>query len=128
MPFRSIDGSSPEWKPFERLQLHEAVPSLGTVGKGRNALKTYLNRQPIWRQLKGEAEATGYILLPYNFPHSYSYEGQRLEIPATDLDQTMDNSFACHLRVYARFTSNETINAFFTATTRLMASLAYIGV
>jgi integrase len=127
LPVRDIDGSSPEWKLIERLHLHEALPSLGAVGNGGDALKTYLNRQPIWRQLKAEAEATGDILVPYSFRHRYSYEGHRLGIPAKDLSQAMGHSLECHLRAYARFTSNETANAFSAATARLEASLVGAG-
>jgi integrase len=127
LPVRDIDGSSPEWKLIERLHLHEALPSLGAVGNGGDALKTYLNRQPIWRQLKAEVEASGDILVPYSFRHRYSYEGHRLGIPAKDLSQAMGHSLECHLRAYARFTSNETANAFSAATARLEASLAGAG-
>lgn len=119
LPVRDTDGSAPQWSLIERLQIQEALPPLGPVGKAGDAVKTYLNRQPIWRQLKDEAEATGDILVPYSFRHRYSYEGHRLGIPAKDLSQAMGHSLECHLRAYARFTSNTTAIAFETATARL---------
>lgn len=127
LPVRDVDGSAPQWRLVERLQLKEPLPPLGSPGNGGDALKTYLYRQPIWRQLKTEAEATGDVLVPYSFRHRYSYEGHRLGIPAKDLSQAMGHSLECHLRAYARFTSNETAKAFAAAAERLERSFEVLA-
>ena len=118
LPVRDLDGSSPDWGLIGRLQMHEPLPPLGPVGKAGSAIKTYLNRQRIWQQLRAEVDAGGDVLVPYSFRHRYSYEGHRLGIPAKDLSQAMGHSLECHLRAYARFTSNETAEAFALATAR----------
>jgi hypothetical protein len=115
---RDLDGSTPDWGLIGRLQLREPLPPLALVGKAGGAIKTYLNRQPIWQQLRAEVEAGGDVLVPYSFCHRYSYEGHRLGIPDKDLSQAMGHSLECHLRAYARFTSNETAEAFAAATVR----------
>lgn len=51
------------------------------------------------------------------------YEGHLLGIAAEDLSQAMGHSLECHLRANARFTSNETANAFTEATTRFEQAL-----
>ncbi len=50
--------------------------------------------------------------------NSYSDEGHHLDVAAKDLSQAMGHSLECHLRAYARFTSNETANAFSAAIAR----------
>jgi integrase len=121
---RDLDGTAQDWNLISRLQLHDALPSLGKPGKAGEALNTYMRRQPIWSQLKAEALAIGEVLVPYSLRHRYSAEAHRLGIPSKDIAQAMGHSLECHLRAYARFTSNETANAFAAATTRLETALA----
>ncbi len=89
----------------------------------KQAWHRLLGRQNIWNQLKAEAADFGEVLVPYSLRHRFSYEGHRLGIAAKDLSQAMGHSLECHLRAYARFTSNETANAFANATARLEAVL-----
>lgn len=124
LPVRDLDGTAPNWNLIGRLQLQEELPPLGPPGSGGDAANTYLKRQTIWKQLRAEAAAIGEVLVPYSLRHRYSYEGHRLGIAAKDLSQAMGHSLECHLRTYARFTSDETANAFATATERLEKSLA----
>ncbi len=124
LPVRDLDGSAPDWNLIGRLQLREELPPLGLPGRGGEAANTYLRRQNVWNQLKAEAADFGEVLVPYSLRHRYSYEGHRLGIAAKDLSQAMGHSLECHLRAYARFTSNETSNAFAAATARLEGTLA----
>jgi hypothetical protein len=121
---RDVDGSAAPWNLIGRLQVGEPLPALGPVGRGGMAAITYLKRQEIWQQLKAEAAAFGEALVPYSLRHRYSYEGHRIGITAKDLSQAMGHSLECHLRAYARFTSNETAQAFAAATARVEAGLA----
>lgn len=123
LPIRDIDGTVPDWNLIGRLQLREDLPPLGPTGRAGEAANTYLKRQFIWQQLRAEAAAFGEVLVPYSLRHRYSYEGHRLGISAKDLSQAMGHSLECHLRAYARFTSNETAKAFAAATARLEESL-----
>jgi integrase len=124
LPVRDVDGSAAPWNLIGRLQVGESLPALGPVGRGGMAAITYLKRQEIWQQLKAEAAAFGEALVPYSLRHRYSYEGHRIGITAKDLSQAMGHSLECHLRAYARFTSNETAQAFAAATARVEAGLA----
>ncbi len=116
LPVRDTDGTTMNWNLIGRLQLREELPPLGAPGCGGDAANTYLKRQQIWQLLRAEAAAFGEVLVPYSLRHRYSYEGHRLGIPAKDLSQAMGHSLECHLRAYARFTSNETARAFAVAT------------
>ena len=116
LPVRDIDGTAMNWNLIGRLQLREDLPPLGAPGRAGDAINTYLRRQAVWHQLRAEAAAFGEVLVPYSLRHRYSYEGHRLGIAAKDLSQAMGHSLECHLRAYARFTSNETAKAFALAT------------
>jgi integrase len=122
LPVRDLDGTAMQWNLIGRLQLRDELPPLGAPGRGGDAVSTFLKRQPIWQQLRAEAAAFGEVLVPYSLRHRYSYEGHRLGIPAKDLSQAMGHSLECHLRAYARFTSNETARAFAVATAGREAS------
>jgi integrase len=123
LPVRDLDRTAPNWNLIGRLQIGEELPPLGPSGRGGESANTYLKRQEIWTQLKAEAAAYGEVLVPYSLRHRYSYEGHRLGIAPKDLSQAMGHSLECHLRAYARFTSNETANAFAEATTRFEKTL-----
>jgi integrase len=73
LPVRDLDGSTPDWGLIGLLQMHEPLPPLGPVGNAGSAIKTYLNRQRIWQQLRAEVDAGGDVLVPYSFRHRYSY-------------------------------------------------------
>jgi len=123
LPVRDLDDTAPNWNLIGRLQLREQLPLLGPIGRGGEAAITYLKRQEVWIQLKAEAAEFGEVLVPYSLRHRYSYEGHRLGIAAKDLSQAMGHSLECHLRAYARFTSQETANAFAAATAKLEKAL-----
>ncbi|MGB7565528.1 MAG: hypothetical protein WBM08_12365 [Prochlorococcaceae cyanobacterium] len=112
LPVRDVDGTPQQWNLLGRLQLGESLPPLGAVGNAGDGLSVFLRRQAVWHQLKAEAAAMGGELVAYSLRHRYSYEGHRLGLPAKVLSQAMGHSLECHLRSYARFTSNEVAEAF----------------
>jgi integrase len=112
LPLRDRDGQLQQWNLLIRWQagLLELPPMGGAcVGESFN---TYLNRQPAWKELKGQLVAQGQRLVPYSFRHSYSLRGHRLGIPTGAIADSMGHSIEVHCRSYTWASTTSTTEAF----------------
>ncbi|WP_255095396.1 hypothetical protein [Synechococcus sp. J7-Johnson] len=100
---RDLEGSPVDWRLPQRLAVGEALPPLGQPGKGGEALRTYLMRQPMWRSLEGEVAAAGGTLTGYCFRHRYAKGSHAAGLPFAQVATAMGHTIEVHLAAYARF-------------------------
>lgn len=112
-PLLVYDINGPkEWNLLERVHIGEKLPPLGPEGKAGHAVRTYLNRRPVWNEIKEEAKAEYQVCTPYSFRHRYSAEGHARGGVAKVLADGMGHVIETHLSSYARFTSKNMEDAF----------------
>ena len=113
MPLVDADGMPQQWNLLLRWQagLIELPPLTSGNGAG-DGMRTYLNRQPGWRALRGELAAKGENAVPYSFRHSYSLRCHRLGIDAGSAAASMGHSLEVHLRSYPWASAAGTASAF----------------
>ena len=112
-PLLVYDINGPkEWNLLERVHIGEELPPLGKEGKAGHAVRTYLNRRPVWNEIKEEAKAEYQVCTPYSFRHRYSAEGHARGGVAKVLADGMGHVIETHLSSYARFTSKNMEDAF----------------
>ena len=97
MPLRDAAGDDVIWNLAGTMQagLLE-LPPMAT----KHALGTYLNRQPLWKQLKAEADARGEQLKPYVFRDSFSLRAHRRGRRVDQICAGMGHSLSTHQTSY----------------------------
>ena len=104
------------WNLQERLEKGEELPSLGQAGKGSDALRHKLNRNPIWNKFKKEADKQKEVLVPYAFRHRYAKEAHarsvEMNLTIKDIAFVMGHTVEVHQQNYARFMPDDTFAKF----------------
>jgi len=111
-PLLLRDGTVVEWRLVERLAGGEALPPLGGPGKGGEAARTYLQRQPVWRALAADAVAAGGVLTAYSFRHRYAKGSHAAGLPVASIAAAMGHSIQVHLQAYAGFAPDRVAEAY----------------
>ena len=106
-----VDGPV-EWNLLERVHKCEEMPSLGKEGKASHAIKTYLNRRPMWNTIKEEAQKERQSCTPYSFRHRFSATGHARGGVSKVIADGMGHVLDTHLSSYARFTTRNMEDAF----------------
>ncbi|MCP9917607.1 hypothetical protein [Cyanobium sp. ATX 6F1] len=92
------------------------LPPLGaTDGETSKALRVYLDRRPIWQELKQEAAARGEKLTPYSLRHGYALRAHQdggLTVRASA--DSMGHSALTHNSAYGTWSDVEVQEAAFT--------------
>ena len=100
------------WNLQKRLEKGEQTASLGKLGKGSDALRTKLIRNPIWNKFKKEAEKQKEALVPYAFRHRYAKEAHarsvEMNLTIKDIAFVMGHTVEVHQQNYARFMPENT--------------------
>jgi integrase len=105
-------------------QGRDALPPLGTSnGATAKAITTYLNRRPLWLQLRQEAEQAGERLTPYSFRHGYALRAHEAGgLTPRMTAAVMGHSLLTHSSSYGQWTDEQTLDlAFAQAQRRLQA-------
>ena len=90
-----------EWDLLNRwLTGAITLPPLESGNGAAECLKTYLNRQKAWVQLKTVMAAAGERLVPYSFRHSYSLRCHQRGIDGGSAAAAMGHSYEVHCRSY----------------------------
>ena len=90
-----------EWDLLNRwLTGAITLPPLESGNGAAECLKTYLNRQKAWVQLKTVMAAAGERLIPYSFRHSYSLRCHQRGIDGGSAAAAMGHSYEVHCRSY----------------------------
>ena len=113
-----IDGNVQDWNLIGRFHIGEELPPLNSAGNAGDAMRTYLRRQPIWDQLRAEAEAEGEVLVPYSFRHRWAYVAHTRQLPTggyrapKQIADAMGHDLATHEKHYARFATKNLADVF----------------
>ncbi|MCT0223866.1 site-specific integrase [Synechococcus sp. CS-1328] len=102
-PLPLIDGNGQvqRWELIERWQAGSiTLPPLESGNGAADCLKTYLNRQSAWQQLKQDMAQRGERLVPYSFRHSYSLRCHQRGIDGGSAAAAMGHSYEVHCRSY----------------------------
>ena len=102
-PLALIDqnGGVEDWDLLNRWLTGEiTLPPLESGNGAAECLKTYLNRQTAWLQLKAVMAAAGERLVPYSFRHSYSLRCHQRGIDGGSAAAAMGHSYEVHCRSY----------------------------
>tara|TARA_A100001011_G_C14198111_1_gene794447 strand:+ start:67 stop:1275 length:1209 start_codon:yes stop_codon:yes gene_type:complete len=111
---KDIDGKPIDWKLQERLEIGEQLPSLGTEGKGGEAIRTHLKREykserkNIYLEIREEAKKIDQVAKPYSFRHRYAKQSHADKIPMANIAEAMGHTPDVHLQNYARFMPDST--------------------
>jgi integrase len=106
------DDGPVEWNLLDRVHIGEELPPLGKEGKGSHAVKTYLNRRPMWNTIKEEAKAEHQSCTPYSFRHRFSASGHARGGVSKVIADGMGHVLDTHLSSYARFATRDMEKAF----------------
>ncbi len=104
------------WNLQERLEKGEQTGSVGKLGKGSDALRTKLIRNPIWNKFKKEADKQKEVLVPYAFRHRYAKVAHQrsveMNLTIKDIAFVMGHTVEVHQQNYARFMPEDTFAKF----------------
>ncbi len=104
------------WNLQERLEKGEQTASVGKLGKGSDALRTKLIRNPTWNKFKKEADKQKEVLVPYAFRHRYAKEAHarsvEMNLTIKDIAFVMGHTVEVHQQNYARFMPEDTFAKF----------------
>ena len=101
LPLIDQDGGVQEWDLLNRWLTGDiTLPPLESGNGAAECLKTYLNRQKAWNQLKTVMAAAGERLVPYSFRHSYSLRCHQRGIDGGAAAAAMGHSYEVHCRSY----------------------------
>ncbi len=106
------DDGPIEWNLLERVHIGEKHPPLGKEGKASHAIKTYLNRRPMWNTIKEEAKKEHQSCTPYSFRHRFSATGHARGGVSKVIADGMGHVLDTHLSSYARFTTKNMEQSF----------------
>ena len=110
---KDIDGKPIDWKLQQRLEIGEELPSLGSEGKGGEAIRTHIKREyktrkNVYLEIRKEAEKIGQVAKPYSFRHRYAKESHAQGIQIASIAEAMGHTQEVHLENYARFAPDST--------------------
>ena len=101
LPLVDAAGRVQNWRLLERWQAGDIVlPPLESGNGPGDCLKTYLNRQAAWVDLRREMLSRGQRLVPYSFRHSYSLRCHQRGIDGGSAAAAMGHSYEVHCRSY----------------------------
>ena len=104
-----------DWNLIERFQNEELAP-VGILGKGSDALRTRLIRNPLWNKFRKQAAKQKEVLVPYAFRHRYAKEAHarsvELNLTIVDIAFVMGHTPEVHQQSYARFIPTDTFSKF----------------
>ena len=101
LPLVGADGVVQRWELMERWQRGGIqLPPLESGNGAADCLKTYLNRQRAWRDLRQDMAGRGERLVPYSFRHSYSLRCHQRGIDGGSAAAAMGHSYEVHCRSY----------------------------
>jgi integrase len=121
LPLIDQNGGLQEWDLLNRwLTGAITLPPLESGNGAAECLKTYLNRQKAWVQLKTVMAAAGERLVPYSFRHSYSLRGHKRGIDTGSMALSMGHSIEVHCRSYT-WASESTASAAFMRATQMIS-------
>ena len=82
------------------------------MGRGAADINQHLARNPVWRQIREEAEKEGKQLRPYSFRNSYSVRCHARNVPSAQVADAMGHSDLTHNAFYLTSTVDATAAAF----------------
>ena len=88
----------------------ESLPTLGSGGKGGEALRTYHRRKNVLNMICKEAEMIAEVLIPYTFRYRYTKASNTAGIPLTNIANTRGHTTEVHHQSYARLIPESTID------------------
>ena len=104
-----------DWNLIERFEKEELAP-VGILGKGSDALRTRLIRNPLWTKFRKQAAKKKEVLVPYAFRHRYAKEAHarsvELNLTTVDIAFVMGHTPEVHQQSYARFIPTDTFSKF----------------
>jgi len=104
-----------DWNLIERFENEELAP-VGILGKGSDALRTRLIRNPLWNKFRKQAAKQKEVLVPYAFRHRFAKTAHarsvELDLTIKDIAFVMGHSIEVHQQNYARFIPTDTFSKF----------------
>ncbi len=105
-----------DWNLLERFDNGEELAPVGILGKGSDALRTRLIRNPLWTKFRKQADRQKEVLVPYAFRHRYAKVAHErsveLGLSNVDIAFVMGHTPAVHEQNYARFMPTDTFSKF----------------
>ncbi len=97
LPLRRLSGELVEWNLAGALAIGQLeLPSLSD----KYAVRTFLERQPFWLELKEKYSKSGEWVRPYSFRNSYSLRAHRLGHRNDVICLSMGHSLSTHQSNY----------------------------
>lgn len=104
------DAWAEEWDLLRRYR-PDRLPPL-RPGEGANGLLVYLNRRPLWRELRAAYSEKGEKLVPYSLRHAYAHRAHvELGLAPKVAAALMGHSVQTHLASYSRWIGDEVVEA-----------------
>ena len=104
-----------DWNLIEKFENEELAP-VGILGKGSDALRTRLIRNPLWNKFRKQAAKQKEVLVPYAFRHRYAKVAHErsveLNLSTVDIAFVMGHTPEVHQQSYARFIPTDTFSKF----------------
>lgn len=98
LPLTDSTGEQVDWNLVGAMVINQfELPDL--VGN-KYALRTFLDRQPVWVELKKQYEETGEWLRGYSFRNSFSLRGHRAGRRSEPMSLAMGHSLQTHIDSY----------------------------
>ncbi len=101
---------------LERFDSGEELTAVGILGKGSDALRTRLIRNPLWNKFRKQASKLKEVLIPYAFRHRYAKAAHQrsveINLNIKDIAFVMGHTTEVHQQNYARFIPTETFSKF----------------
>ncbi len=105
-----------DWNLLERFDNGEELAPVGILGKGSDALRTRLIRNPLWIKFRKQADKQKEVLVPYAFRHRYAKVAHQrsveLNLNIKDIAFVMGHTTEVHQQNYARFIPTDTFSKF----------------
>ena len=105
-----------DWNLLERIENGEELAPVGILGKGSDALRTRLIRNPFWNKFRKQAAKKKEVLVPYAFRHRYAKVAHErsveLNLSTVDIAFVMGHTPEVHQQSYARFIPTDTFSKF----------------
>lgn len=113
LPLVDDAGQVQHWRLMERWQAKALIlPPLNGGNCVADCIKTYLNRQTAWVDLRREMAERGRRLVPYSFRHSYSLRCHQRGIDGGSAAAAMGHSYEVHCRSYPWASEAGMVSAF----------------
>ncbi|MDC3069453.1 site-specific integrase [Prochlorococcus sp. AH-736-D21] len=100
----NAEGKAMEYKLQTRVELGEALPTLGSNdGEAAMALRTRLRRNKLWNLYRIETKDVGEVLVPYSFRHRYAKQSHAAKFPLSNICKAMGHTQDVHFQNYSKF-------------------------